>query len=88
MRALWEDTEIAGSPCSSIQIIENGLPGMFHRVGVTNRLELALFVHCPRVTAHATTATGIEVWPLRPERAGVGCLRGKNSLILFRPAYP
>jgi hypothetical protein len=50
-------------------VVKNALRMIFDKIGVSDRLELALFVLHHRMLAHATAAVHIDSDPPRPKRA-------------------
>jgi hypothetical protein len=52
-------------------VIKNALRVVFDKIGVSDRLELALFVLHHRMLAHATAAVRIDTEPPRLKRAGI-----------------
>ena len=68
----YKNREIAVQLYTTEQTIKNGLREIFDKVGVSDRLELALFVLHHSMLAHTTAAVGIHTEPLRLKRGGVG----------------
>jgi len=70
----YKNREIAMQLYTTEQVIKNALRGIFDKIGVSDRLELALFVLHHRMLAHATAAVHIDTDPPRLKRGGVGIL--------------
>lgn len=68
----YKNREIAMQLFTTEQVVKNALRSIFDKIGVSDRLELALFVLHHRMLAHATAAVHIDTDPPRPKRAGVG----------------
>jgi len=68
----YKNREIAMQLYTTEQVIKNALRAVFDKIGVSDRLELALFVLHHRMLAHATAAVRIDNDPPRPKRAGLG----------------
>lgn len=64
----YKNREIAAHMGTSEQVIKNALRMIFDKIGVSDRLELALFVLHHRMLAHATAAVRLETDPPRPTR--------------------
>ena len=64
----YKNREIAVLTETSEQVIKNSLRSIFDKIGVSDRLELALFVLHHRMLAHATAAVTPEVEPPEPRR--------------------
>ncbi|HVP55589.1 MAG TPA: response regulator transcription factor [Candidatus Eisenbacteria bacterium] len=56
----YKNREIADQLYTSEQVVKNCLRSIFDKIGVSDRLELALFVLHHRMLAHATAAVQIE----------------------------
>jgi DNA-binding NarL/FixJ family response regulator len=67
----YKNREIAMQLYTTEQVIKNALRGIFDKIGVSDRLELALFVLHHRMLAHATASVRIDSDPSRPKRAVV-----------------
>src|SRR5664279_4104635 len=67
----YKNREIAMQLYTTEQVIKNALRAIFDKIGVSDRLELALFVLHHRMLAHATAAVRIDTDPPRPKRAGI-----------------
>jgi DNA-binding NarL/FixJ family response regulator len=65
----YKNREIAMQLSTSEQVVKNALRMIFDKIGVSDRLELALFVLHHRMLAHATAAVHIDSDPPRPKRA-------------------
>jgi DNA-binding CsgD family transcriptional regulator len=66
-----KNREIAMQLYTSEQVIKNALRAIFDKIGVSDRLELALFVLHHRMLAHATAAVRIDTEPPRIKRGGI-----------------
>jgi DNA-binding CsgD family transcriptional regulator len=64
----YKNREIAIQLFTTEQVVKNGLRAIFDKIGVSDRLELALFVLHHRMLAHATAAVRIESDVPRPKR--------------------
>jgi DNA-binding NarL/FixJ family response regulator len=64
----YKNREIATQMSTSEQVVKNSLRMIFDKIGVSDRLELALFVLHHRMLAHATASVKIEPDPPRPKR--------------------
>jgi DNA-binding NarL/FixJ family response regulator len=78
----YKNREIAMHLYTSEQVIKNALRLIFDKIGVSDRLELALFVLHHRMLAHATAAVRIENDHPRLKRSGLG-----NSPISHLPSH-
>jgi len=65
----YKNREIAMQLSTSEQVVKNALRMIFDKIGVSDRLELALFVLHHRMLAHATAAVHIDSDPPRPKGA-------------------
>ena len=68
----YKNREIAAQLDTTEQVIKNALRWIFDKTGVSDRLELALFVLHHRMLAHATASVRIDNDPPRPKRGGIG----------------
>jgi len=68
----YKNREIAMQLFTTEHVVKNALRSIFDKIGVSDRLELALFVLHHRMLAHATAAVRMDTDPSRPKRAGVG----------------
>jgi len=64
----FKNREIASQTETSEQVVKNSLRAIFDKIGVSDRLELALFVLHHRMLAHATASVKIDSDQLRPKR--------------------
>lgn len=64
----FKNREIATQLDMSEQVVKNSLRSIFDKIGVSDRLELALFVLHHRMLAHATAAVRNDPDPPRPKR--------------------
>src|ERR1035438_4185937 len=67
----YKNREIAMQLYTTEQVIKNALRAIFDKIGVSDRLELALFVLHHRMLAHATAAVRIDTEPTRTKRVGI-----------------
>jgi DNA-binding NarL/FixJ family response regulator len=67
----YKNREIAMQMYTTEQVVKNALRNIFDKIGVSDRLELALFVLHHRMLAHATASVRIDSDPPRPKRSGV-----------------
>ena len=65
----FKNREIASQMFTSEQVVKNSLRNIFDKTGVSDRLELALFVLHHRMLAHATASVKIDTDPPRPKRS-------------------
>jgi len=65
----YKNREIADQLCTSEQVIKNALRNIFDKIGVSDRLELALFVVHHRILAQATASVAVN--PARPRLASM-----------------
>jgi DNA-binding NarL/FixJ family response regulator len=56
----YKNRDIATQLYTTEQVVKNALRGIFDKIGVSDRLELALFVLHHRMLAHATAAVHLE----------------------------
>ena len=63
----YKNREIADQLCTTEQVIKNALRNIFDKIGVSDRLELALFVVHHRILAQATASVAVN--PARPRLA-------------------
>ena len=66
----YKNREIAAHMETSEQVVKNALRQIFDKIGVSDRLELALFVLHHRMLAHATAAVRLDPDLPAPKRAG------------------
>lgn len=67
----YKNREIAGQLYTTEQVVKNALRNIFDKIGVSDRLELALFVVHHRILAQATASVGLNSAPTRsPAAAG------------------
>jgi len=62
----YKNRDIAAQLYTTEQVVKNALRGIFDKIGVSDRLELALFVLHHRMLAHATASVHLENEALRP----------------------
>ena len=74
----YKNREIAMQLYTTEQVVKNALRQIFDKIGVSDRLELALFVLHHRMLAHATAAVRIDTDPPRLKRGGVGDYLGSH----------
>jgi DNA-binding NarL/FixJ family response regulator len=67
----YKNRQIAAQMETSEQVVKNALRQIFDKIGVSDRLELALFVLHHRMLAHATASVKVDVDPprLKPNAA-------------------
>jgi len=63
-----KNRDIASQLYTTEQVVKNALRGIFDKIGVSDRLELALFVLHHRMLAHATAAVHLESETPQPQR--------------------
>jgi DNA-binding NarL/FixJ family response regulator len=68
----YKNREIAAEMETTEQVVKNALRMIFDKIGVSDRLELALFVLHHRMLAHATASVKIDNDPPRPKRSATG----------------
>jgi len=78
----YKNREIAAQLYTTEQVVKNALRNIFDKIGVSDRLELALFVVHHRILAQATAL--VPLTPLRPQPA-VAAVKGRME-IGSRPA--
>ena len=61
----YENREIAAQLYTSEQVVKNALRSIFDKIGVSDRLELALFVVHHRILAQATASVALDPPPSR-----------------------
>lgn len=76
----YKNREIAAHMTTSEQVVKNSLRMIFDKIGVSDRLELALFVLHHRMLAHATASVQIEPDPPRPKRRSQAQVKGPDFL--------
>jgi DNA-binding NarL/FixJ family response regulator len=64
-----KNRDIAVQMETTEQVIKNAIRSIFDKIGVSDRLELALFVLNHRMLAHATASVNIDPDPPRPKLA-------------------
>jgi DNA-binding NarL/FixJ family response regulator len=74
----YKNREIATQLSTTEQVIKNALRTIFDKIGVSDRLELALFVVHHRILAQATASVAMN--PARP-RVSVAAAKGTSSAI-------
>ncbi len=78
----YKNREIAAQLYTTEQVVKNALRNIFDKIGVSDRLELALFVVHHRILAQATAS--VPLTPLRPQPA-VAAVKGRME-VNGRPA--
>ena len=73
----FKNRDIAMQLYTSEQVVKNALRNIFDKTGVSDRLELALFVLHHRVLAQATAEVHLEPEPRRLKRAALTTIDGK-----------
>jgi DNA-binding NarL/FixJ family response regulator len=76
----YKNREIASQLYTTEQVVKNALRNIFDKIGVSDRLELALFVVHHRILAQATASV-----PLEPPRARPGTASRRQTA---RPTSP
>jgi len=66
----YKNREIAMQLYTTEQVVKNALRSIFDKIGVSDRLELALFVLHHRMLAHATASGRVETGSPHPKRLG------------------
>lgn len=64
----YKNKEIAQQLYTTEQVVKNALRSIFDKIGVSDRLELALFTLHHRMLAHATASVHIAIDSPRPKR--------------------
>jgi DNA-binding NarL/FixJ family response regulator len=64
----FKNRDIAAQMETTEQVVKNAIRAIFDKIGVSDRLELALFVLHHRMLAHATASVKIDTDPPRPKR--------------------
>ena len=70
----YKNREIAAQLYTTEQVVKNALRNIFDKIGVSDRLELALFVVHHRILAQATAS--VPLTPLRPQPA-IAAVKGR-----------
>jgi len=78
----YKNREIAGQLYTTEQVVKNALRNIFDKIGVSDRLELALFVVHHRILAQATAS--VPLTPLRAQPA-IAAVKGRME-VNARPA--
>ncbi len=73
----YKNREIAGQLYTTEQVVKNALRNIFDKIGVSDRLELALFVVHHRILAQATASAGVNVVRARSAAAGAGGFKSR-----------
>lgn len=73
----YKNREIASQLYTTEQVVKNALRNIFDKIGVSDRLELALFVVHHRILAQATAS--VPLTPLRPQPA-VAAVKGRMEV--------
>ncbi len=73
----YKNREIAFQLCTSEQVVKNSLRNIFDKIGVSDRLELALFIVHHRILAQATAAVSL---PDSSNRASAADLRERIAM--------
>jgi DNA-binding NarL/FixJ family response regulator len=76
----FKNREIATQLEMSEQVVKNALRSIFDKIGVSDRLELALFVLHHRMLAHATAAVRVDPDPPRAKRMPSGNDRARHRV--------
>lgn len=75
----YKNREIADQLTTTEQVVKNALRAIFDKIGVSDRLELALFVVHHRILAQATAAVALH--PARPRLSVSAKARAASSAI-------
>jgi DNA-binding NarL/FixJ family response regulator len=73
----YKNREIAAQLYTTEQVVKNALRNIFDKIGVSDRLELALFVVHHRILAQATAS--VPLTPLRPQPA-IAAVKGRMQV--------
>jgi len=73
----YKNREIAAQLYTTEQVVKNALRNIFDKIGVSDRLELALFVVHHRILAQATAS--VPLTPLRPQPA-IAAVKGRMEV--------
>ncbi len=73
----YKNREIAMQLYTTEQVVKNALRNIFDKIGVSDRLELALFVVHHRILAQATAS--VPLTPLRPQPA-IAAVKGRMEI--------
>jgi len=73
----YKNREIAAQLYTTEQVVKNALRNIFDKIGVSDRLELALFVVHHRILAQATAS--VPLTPLRPQPS-VAAIKGRMDM--------
>jgi DNA-binding NarL/FixJ family response regulator len=73
----YKNREIAAQLYTTEQVVKNALRNIFDKIGVSDRLELALFVVHHRILAQATAS--VPLTPLRPQPA-IAAVKGRMEM--------
>ncbi len=73
----YKNREIAAQLYTTEQVVKNALRNIFDKIGVSDRLELALFVVHHRILAQATAS--VPLTPLRPQPA-IAAVKGRMEI--------
>ncbi len=79
----YKNREIADQLFTTEQVIKNALRNIFDKIGVSDRLELALFVVHHRILAQATATLAVN--PARNRLSPPGKTREENPITISRP---
>ena len=78
----YKNREIAMQLYTSEQVIKNALRNIFDKIGVSDRLELALFVVHHRILAQATASVAVN-----PARPRLSAASEKPPIVGTTPVY-
>jgi hypothetical protein len=73
----FKNRDIAAQLDTTEQVVKNTIRAIFDKIGVSDRLELALFVLHHRMLAHATASVRIDTDPPRPKRGRSGMMESR-----------
>ncbi len=82
----YKNREIAAQLYTSEQVVKNALRNIFDKIGVSDRLELALFVVHHRILAQATATVILDPPPSRVLAAPAGSVSVKERVRICSPS--
>src|SRR5215469_882759 len=80
----FKNREIAAELCTTEQVVKNSLRSIFDKIGVSDRLELVLFVLHHRMLAHATASVRVDADPPRLKRSIITNAAGPGLSALMK----
>jgi DNA-binding CsgD family transcriptional regulator len=78
----YKNREIAAQLYTSEQVVKNALRNIFDKIGVSDRLELALFVVHHRILAQATATVVLDPPPARVAAAAASSVNQRVRVAL------